>query len=160
MRLRSFNALIAFGVAIATLTACGPSVPSADPRDAQAPVTGADTAASPTEPEQEPGAQATPAARTGLGSPSPSATPSGTPRGSGTGNPSGRVSVPAAGRAVDTSKPTRTVGNGTAASCTSAAVVRAVAAGGIITFDCGPDPVTITLQATAKVVNKSEAKRS
>ncbi|WP_309223103.1 hypothetical protein [Micromonospora sp. CP22] len=153
MRLRSFNALIAFGVAIATLTACGPSVPSADPRDAQAPVTGEDTAASPTEPEQEPGAQATPAARTGLGSPSPSATPSGTPRGSGTGNPSGRVSVPAAGRAVDTSKPTRTVGDGTAASCTSAAVVRAVAAGGIITFDCGPDPVTIRMTATAKVRN-------
>src|SRR5580704_10622071 len=31
----------------------------------------------------------------------------------------------------------------------------AVAAGGIITFSCGPDPVTITMQATAKVVNTS-----
>ena len=45
------------------------------------------------------------------------------------------------------------VGNGTPASCTSAAVVAAVAAGGIITFDCGPSPMTITMAATAKVVN-------
>ena len=42
-----------------------------------------------------------------------------------------------------------------AASCTSAAVVAAVAAGGVITFDCGPDPVTIVMTATAKVVNTS-----
>ncbi|MEZ5412429.1 MAG: hypothetical protein R2761_30625 [Acidimicrobiales bacterium] len=69
------------------------------------------------------------------------------------GNPSGGAAVPAEARAVDTSKPTRVVGAGTPASCTSAAVVEAVAAGGIITFDCGPDPVTITLAATAKVVN-------
>lgn len=69
------------------------------------------------------------------------------------GNPSGGAAVPAEARAVDTSKPTRVVGTGTPASCTSAAVVEAVAAGGIITFDCGPDPVTITLAATAKVVN-------
>ena len=47
----------------------------------------------------------------------------------------------------------RVVGTGTAASCTSQAFVAAVAAGGHITFDCGPSPVTITLQATAKVVN-------
>jgi hypothetical protein len=31
--------------------------------------------------------------------------------------------------------------------------VSAVAAGGIITFDCGPDPVTITMKATAKIRN-------
>ena len=48
---------------------------------------------------------------------------------------------------------TGSIGNGTPASCTSAAVVEAVAAGGIITFDCGPDPVTITMTATAKVRN-------
>jgi hypothetical protein len=47
------------------------------------------------------------------------------------------------------------VGPGTPQSCTSAAVVAAVAAGGIITFDCGPDPVTITMTQTAKVVNTS-----
>ncbi len=45
------------------------------------------------------------------------------------------------------------VGTGTAASCTSRAVVDAVAAGGFITFDCGPNPIVITLTETAKVVN-------
>jgi hypothetical protein len=71
------------------------------------------------------------------------------------GNPKGRAAVPAAARPVDTSRPTRTVGDGTPAGCTSAAVVRAVAAGGVITFDCGPDPVTITMTKTAKVRNAS-----
>ena len=33
--------------------------------------------------------------------------------------------------------------------------MQAVAEGGIITFDCGPNPVTITMTATAKVVNSS-----
>ena len=47
------------------------------------------------------------------------------------------------------------VGSGTPASCTSRAVVRAVAAGGLITFDCGPQPVTIAMKRTAKVVNTS-----
>ncbi len=65
------------------------------------------------------------------------------------------VSVPAAGRAVDTSHPTRVVGRGTPASCTSAAVIVAVRAGGIIRFSCGPKPVTIRMNATAKVVNTS-----
>jgi hypothetical protein len=45
------------------------------------------------------------------------------------------------------------VGDGTSESCTSDAVVNAVANGGIITFDCGPDPVTIKLTKTAKVFN-------
>jgi hypothetical protein len=47
------------------------------------------------------------------------------------------------------------IGTGKPASCTSAAVVAAVAKGGVITFKCGPSPVTITMQATAKVVNTS-----
>ena len=47
------------------------------------------------------------------------------------------------------------VGTGTPASCTSKAVVRAVAAGGVIRFRCGPEPVTIELRRTAKVVNTS-----
>ncbi len=71
------------------------------------------------------------------------------------GNPAGRATIPAEARAVDTSKPDRTVGNGTPASCTSAAVVKAVARGGVIVFDCGPAPVTITMTATAKVRNTS-----
>lgn len=65
------------------------------------------------------------------------------------------VPVPRQGRAVDTSHPDRVVGRGTPSSCTSAAVVRAVRRGGVITFDCGPDPVTIRMRATAKVLNES-----
>jgi hypothetical protein len=47
------------------------------------------------------------------------------------------------------------VGHGTAASCTSAVVVEAVRAGGIIRFSCGRKPVTIRMSATAKVMNTS-----
>jgi len=61
--------------------------------------------------------------------------------------------VPADAGPEDTSAPTRVIGDGTPASCTSDAVVAAVAAGGIITFACGAAPVTITMTATAKVVN-------
>jgi hypothetical protein len=71
------------------------------------------------------------------------------------GNPRGGALVPAAARPVDTSHPDQVIGNGTAAGCTSAAVVAAVAKGGVITFDCGARPVTITMQATAKVRNTS-----
>ncbi len=73
----------------------------------------------------------------------------------GAGNPNGTATVPAEAAAVDTSHPTRVIGTGTPASCTSAAVVSAVAKGGIITFDCGPDPVTINMAATAKIVNNT-----
>jgi hypothetical protein len=65
------------------------------------------------------------------------------------------VKVPRNARAVDTSHPDRWVGKGTASSCTSRAVVRAVAKGGIIRFRCGPKPVRIEMQRTAKVVNTS-----
>ena len=69
------------------------------------------------------------------------------------GNPNGHQPVPVAARAVNTSHPNRVIGHGTPASCTSAAVVKAVAQGGIIAFNCGPKPVTITMTATAKVKN-------
>ncbi len=72
----------------------------------------------------------------------------------GPGNP-GATPLPADALPVDTSRPDRVIGNGTSASCTSRAVVAAVAAGGVITFDCGPDPVTIVMDETAKVVNTS-----
>ena len=49
----------------------------------------------------------------------------------------------------------RIVGDGSSASCTSAAVVRAVRRGGVIRFACGPEPVTIKMRRTAKVVNTS-----
>lgn len=69
------------------------------------------------------------------------------------GNPDGKCAIPAEAQAEDVSKPTTVVGTGTPASCTGDAFVAAVAKGGVITFDCGPDPVTITLTKTAKVFN-------
>ena len=72
----------------------------------------------------------------------------------GPGNPGG-APLPADALAVDTSRPDRVIGDGTAASCTSRAVVDAVAAGGVIVFDCGTDPVTILMNETAKIVNTS-----
>ena len=71
------------------------------------------------------------------------------------GNPTGHAYVPPAGRAVPTRRPTTVIGRGTPARCTSRAVVRAVAKGGVITFNCGPNPLTITMHATAKVENTS-----
>jgi hypothetical protein len=68
------------------------------------------------------------------------------------GNPDGHFYVPLSGRSVDTRHPNHVIGNGSPASCTSAAVVRAVAAGGIITFHCGPNPVTIVMTRTASVI--------
>ena len=65
------------------------------------------------------------------------------------------VPVPATGRPVNTSHPNHVIGHGTPAGCTSAAVVAAVRAGGIIRFACGPNPVTIKMRATAKVRNTS-----
>lgn len=69
------------------------------------------------------------------------------------GNPSGNMPIPPEARPVDTSDPDHVVGTGTPGSCTSAAVVAAVAQGGVITFDCGSAPVTIAMTATAKVFN-------
>jgi hypothetical protein len=68
------------------------------------------------------------------------------------GNPEGHFYVPPAGRAVNTRHPDHVIGDGRPASCTSAAVVRDVAAGGIITFNCGPKPVTIVMTSTASVI--------
>ena len=68
------------------------------------------------------------------------------------GNPDGHFHVPPAGRAVNTQHPDHVIGNGRPASCTSAAVVRDVAAGGIVTFNCGPKPVTIVMSSTASVI--------
>jgi len=69
------------------------------------------------------------------------------------GNPGPNCPVPAEAQAEDTSNPDHVVGNGTKESCTADAFIDAVAQGGVITFDCGPDPVTITLDRTAKIFN-------
>ncbi|MFG1936564.1 hypothetical protein [Micromonospora tulbaghiae] len=140
MRKKSAVTLLVLALATATLPACG---------DDPAPAPAADAAGSSAGPAATP--SPTPNGRSGLGSARPSPTPATVAFRAG--NPAGRASVPAEARPVDTSRPTRTVGSGTPASCTSEAVVKAVAAGGVITFDCGPAPVTITMKATAKVVN-------
>jgi hypothetical protein len=71
------------------------------------------------------------------------------------GNPAGHAYVPAAAAAVNTAHADSVIGSGTPGSCTSAAVVRAVAKGGVIKFNCGPNPVKIVMRATAKVRNTS-----
>lgn len=71
------------------------------------------------------------------------------------GNPDGDCAVPPEAQPHDTSRPDHVIGDGTPESCTSEAFVEAVAQGGIITFDCGPDPVTITLERTAKIFNNT-----
>ncbi|MEU8012239.1 hypothetical protein AB0B74_03810 [Micromonospora parva] len=146
----SLAALLVLGVAAATLPGCAPNDPAA-------PAFEAGPAASPT--ASPTGVQsAAPGARDGLGGPGASASPKPATKVLTAGNPNGTATVPAEARAVDTSKPTRTIGTGTAASCTSAAVVKAVAAGGVITFNCGPAPVTIKMTATAKVRNANGPK--
>ncbi|MEU5779886.1 hypothetical protein [Micromonospora lupini] len=144
----SLAALLVLGVATATLPACGSTDPT--PAGSQASPSATPDAL----PTGDPGVAA--AGRDGLGGPGASTSPKPTApaaKALAAGNPNGHATVPAEARAVDTSKPTRTIGTGTPASCTSAAVVKAVAAGGVITFNCGPAPVTIKMTATAKVRN-------
>ncbi len=61
------------------------------------------------------------------------------------------LALPPEAQPVDTSAPTQVVGTGSPASCTYGALANAVSGvsdGGIITFDCGPEPVTIPITAT------------
>ncbi|HEX5062044.1 MAG TPA: hypothetical protein VFV99_21895 [Kofleriaceae bacterium] len=74
------------------------------------------------------------------------------------GNPDGMCAVPAEAMPEDVSTPTSVVGTGSPTSCTSKAVVDAVAKGGVITFDCGPDPIVIEMDETAKIVNDTGPK--
>ncbi|MGC5381446.1 hypothetical protein ACPXB1_23525 [Micromonospora sp. DT68] len=148
MRLSSLAALLVLGVTAATLPACAsntPAPPAASPSDMPEGLVTGDQDVAPT-------------GRDGLGGPGASASPKPAAKPLAAGNPNGKAAVPAEARAVDTSKPTRTIGTGTPASCTSAAVVKAVAAGGVIAFDCGPAPATIKMTATAKVRNANGPK--
>jgi len=52
---------------------------------------------------------------------------------------------------ADTSAPQAVVGNGTPASCTEAALASALAGGGIVVFDCGPNPVTIPITSPKSI---------
>lgn len=56
--------------------------------------------------------------------------------------------LPASAQLADVSRPTTVVGSGKAASCTFAALKAAVTVGGVITFNCGANPVTIPVTAT------------
>jgi hypothetical protein len=69
------------------------------------------------------------------------------------GNSNGTAKVPPAGQQVDTSGRGKVVGKGTADSCTPKALQRKIRHGGIVTFNCGADPVTITLSKTLVVCN-------
>lgn len=159
-RLSVISAAIAAGVVLA---ACGTaaSPPGAAPHRA---TTAQHAAHGTARPGAADAVAAAPAATSSLPTTTASATPTASTSPSPTpgrklpqaGNPNGHAYVPPTARAVNTAHPTRVIGHGTAASCTSAAVVRAVAKGGVITFSCGPKPVTITMRATAKVVNTSK----
>ena len=69
------------------------------------------------------------------------------------GNPDGHCPIPTDAQPEDVSSPTAVIGTGTPESCTPDAFIAAVAAGGIITFNCGPDAATIKLTKPAKVFN-------
>jgi hypothetical protein len=69
------------------------------------------------------------------------------------GNPDGKSPIPPEAGTVDVSVPDQVIGDGTPQSCTAQAFIDAVAKGGKIVFNCGPDPVKITLDKPAKVFN-------
>jgi len=74
------------------------------------------------------------------------------------GPPAGNVEgdscdVPADAAPANVALPSHVVGTGNVESCTGSAFIQAVAQGGRISFDCGADPVLITLDRPAKVVN-------
>jgi hypothetical protein len=145
MRLARPAAVLALACALAVaLAACGPGAGTSAPAPGAAtPAAGAATLAgtTPSQPASSPPAR-------------PPATPSRSASGRSSLSPvrpapRSRASTPAAVHAD------HVVGHGTPGSCTSQAVVQAVAAGGVIAFSCGPRPVTIVMTATAKVRNTS-----
>jgi hypothetical protein len=147
--LGDFRVLVAVLGAGLALAACGTTASSASTPDPAVNPQAASHAAATT-----PAATAA-LASTQLRATAASATPAGSAatRLASYGNPDGHAAVSAAAGAVSTARPDTVIGNGRATSCTSAAVVRAVARGGVITFNCGANPVTIMMKHTAKVVN-------
>lgn len=65
----------------------------------------------------------------------------------------GDYPIPAEAGLADVSNPDHVIGDGTLSSCTGQLVVDAIARGGKIVFDCGPDPITIILPETARIFN-------
>lgn len=68
----------------------------------------------------------------------------------------GNAPVPSEAGLEDISLPDHVLGAGTPESCTGESFIEAVGQGGTICFDCGPDPVTITLNRPAKVYNDAD----
>lgn len=71
------------------------------------------------------------------------------------GNLEGNYPIPSAAGLEDVSNPDTIIGDGTPQSCTGQLFIDAVAKGGKIVFNCGQDPITITLNSSAKVVNNA-----
>lgn len=74
------------------------------------------------------------------------------------GNPDGHCGVPPDLEVEDSSHPDHVVGSGTPDSCTSQAFLDAVEQGGIITFNCGPDPITLHVNLWAEIIKDSGPK--
>jgi hypothetical protein len=72
------------------------------------------------------------------------------------GNPDGNFPVPPEAQAADVSAPDHVIGTGTPESCRPDSFIAAVAKGGVITFNGGSTPFTITLTRPAKVVNDQD----
>jgi hypothetical protein len=68
----------------------------------------------------------------------------------------GHCTIPLDAGPGDVSTPDHVVGTGTPESCTGQGFIDAVALGGAIVFDCGADPVTITVDSPAKVFNDAD----
>jgi fibronectin type 3 domain-containing protein len=54
---------------------------------------------------------------------------------------------------VNTAGNTNVVGDGTPASCTESAFEEAIAAGGVVTFNCGPSPYRLVLSSTKSITH-------
>ncbi len=71
------------------------------------------------------------------------------------GNLNGNYPIPSEVSLEDVSNPDTVIGNGTPESCTGQLVIDAVSKGGKIVFDCGKEPIIITLNEPAKVFNNA-----
>ncbi len=69
------------------------------------------------------------------------------------GNPDGNYPIPTEAALEDVSNPDHIIGTGTPESCTAEAFIAAVAQGGKIVFNCGTEPIIITLNKPAKIFN-------
>ena len=130
--------------ALLGITACGEPAPGAD-------TTGTAASTASGEPTGDPTGEPT-----ATSSPTSDATsePTGDPTGdSDTGEPppppAGVCAPPV--QPVDVGAPDHVVGDGSPASCDEAALSAALAQGGVVTFDCGPEPRTITLTKPQKI---------